>query len=42
MTLTPDLATTVRDQQAELDRLRAELAQWRKRFDAAQKRDVTS
>src|SRR5687767_10077078 len=39
MTLTPDLATTVREQQAELDRLRAELAQWRKRFDAAQKRD---
>src|SRR5687768_17872324 len=39
MTLTPDLTTTVREQQAELDRLRAELAQWRKRFDAAQKRD---
>jgi methylmalonyl-CoA mutase, N-terminal domain len=40
MTLTPDLATTVREQQAELDRLRAELALWRKRFDAAPKRDI--
>jgi methylmalonyl-CoA mutase N-terminal domain/subunit len=40
MTLTPDLTTTVREQQAELDRLRVELAQWRKRFDAAPKRDI--
>jgi methylmalonyl-CoA mutase N-terminal domain/subunit len=40
MTSTPDLATTVREQQAELDRMRAELDQWRKRFDAAPKRDL--
>jgi methylmalonyl-CoA mutase N-terminal domain/subunit len=40
MTSTPDLATTVREQKAELDRLRAELAQWRKRFDAAPRRDI--
>src|SRR5687768_3743491 len=40
MTSIPDLAATVREQQAELDRLRAELAQWRKRFDASPKRDL--
>src|SRR5688500_4813 len=40
MTLTPDLATTVQEQQKELERLRAELAAWRKRYDAAPKRDL--
>ena len=40
MTLTPDLATTVQEQKEELERLRAELAAWRKRFDAAPKRDL--
>ncbi len=40
MTSTPDLAATVREQQEELDRLHAELAAWRRRFDAAAKRDI--
>jgi methylmalonyl-CoA mutase N-terminal domain/subunit len=40
MTLTPDLATTVREQRAELERLRTELAAWRRRYDAATKRDI--
>src|SRR5688500_16705302 len=40
MTLTPDLATTVQEQKEELERLRAELAAWRKRYDAAPKRDL--
>src|SRR5688572_27956870 len=40
MTLTPDLTTTVREQRAELERLRTELALWRKRYDAAAKRDI--
>jgi len=40
MTLTPDLATTVREQREELERLRAELAAWRARYDAATTRDI--
>ena len=40
MTMTPDLAATVQEQKAELERLRAELAAWRKRYDAAPKRDL--
>ncbi len=40
MTSIPDLTATVREQRAELDRLRAEVAQWRTRFDASAKRDL--
>ena len=40
MTLTPDLATTVQEQKEELERLRAEVAAWRQRYDAAPKRDI--
>ncbi len=40
MTLTPDLTATVQEQKQELERLRAELAAWRKRYDAAPKRDL--
>ncbi|MBX6331036.1 MAG: methylmalonyl-CoA mutase family protein [Gemmatimonadaceae bacterium] len=35
-----DLTDVVRDQQAELERLRAEVAAWRARYDAGTKRDI--
>ncbi|MES3032987.1 MAG: methylmalonyl-CoA mutase family protein [Gemmatimonadota bacterium] len=40
MTSISDLSETVREQQAELDRLRSEVAAWRARFDKGQVRDV--
>jgi methylmalonyl-CoA mutase, N-terminal domain len=40
MTTFRDLETTVRDQQEELERLRAEIAGWRARFDKGEKRDL--
>jgi methylmalonyl-CoA mutase N-terminal domain/subunit len=40
MTSISDLSETVRDQQAELERLRAEVEAWRARFNQGQKRDV--
>ena len=40
MTSISDLSETVRDQQAELERLRAEVAAWRTRFDTSRKREV--
>ena len=39
MTSVTDLSQTVREQQAELERLRAEVQQWRAQFDAGRKRD---
>jgi methylmalonyl-CoA mutase, N-terminal domain len=41
MTSTRDLTETVREQQAELERLRAEVDQWRRRFDKGAVRDVS-
>jgi methylmalonyl-CoA mutase N-terminal domain/subunit len=40
MTSTSDLTTLVREQREEIDRLQRELADWRKRYDAASKRDL--
>lgn len=40
MTSMRDLSETVRAQQEELERLRAEVARWRARYDAGEKRDV--
>ena len=40
MTSISDLSETVREQQAELERLRTEVAAWRSRFDKGQVRDV--
>ncbi|HEX2716695.1 MAG TPA: methylmalonyl-CoA mutase family protein [Gemmatimonadaceae bacterium] len=40
MTYTPDLQRTVREQEAELARLRAELAEWRARYERGQLRDI--
>ncbi len=40
MTSISDLSETVREQQAELERLRTEVAQWRARYDKGEKRDV--
>ena len=40
MTLTPDLSEQEREQQEELERLRAEVARWRARYAAAEKRDL--
>ena len=40
MTTFPDLAGTVREQQAELERLRSEVAQWRARYEQGEKRDT--
>ena len=40
MTSISDLSETVREQQAELDRLRAEVTQWRARYDKGEKRDI--
>ena len=40
MTSISDLSETVREQQAELERLRSEVASWRARFDKGQVRDV--
>ena len=40
MTSTRDLSETVRVQQEELERLRAEVDRWRARYDAGTKRDI--
>jgi methylmalonyl-CoA mutase N-terminal domain/subunit len=40
MTSIDDLQGTVRDQEAELARLRSEVAAWRSRFDRAEKREI--
>jgi methylmalonyl-CoA mutase N-terminal domain/subunit len=40
MTTLHELSDTVREQQAEIERLRAELARWRARYDAGEKRDI--
>ena len=40
MTMTPDFTETIRDQRDEIERLRREVAEWRKRFAAASKRDI--
>ncbi|HEY5220430.1 MAG TPA: methylmalonyl-CoA mutase family protein, partial [Gemmatimonadaceae bacterium] len=40
MTSTRELSETIAEQQAELDRLRAELDQWRARFTKSEKRDI--
>ena len=40
MTTMRDLTEQLRDQREELERLRAEVAQWRSRFDAGTKRDI--
>ena len=40
MTSISDLSETVREQQAELERLRAEVTQWRARYDTGEKRDI--
>jgi methylmalonyl-CoA mutase, N-terminal domain len=40
MTSISDLSDTVREQQAELDRLRAEVLQWRARYDRGEVRDI--
>ena len=40
MTTMRDLTEQLRDQQEELERLRAEVARWRTRFDAGAKRDI--
>ena len=40
MTSISDLSETVREQQAELERLRTEVEAWRARFNQGQKRDV--
>lgn len=40
MTSISDMSETVREQQAELERLRAEVAQWRARYEKGDKRDT--
>ncbi|HEX6059309.1 MAG TPA: methylmalonyl-CoA mutase family protein [Gemmatimonadaceae bacterium] len=40
MTTMRDLTEQLRDQRGELERLRAEVAQWRARFEAGAKRDI--
>jgi methylmalonyl-CoA mutase, N-terminal domain len=40
MTSVSDLSATVREQQAELDRLRTEVAAWRARYEHGEKRDI--
>ena len=40
MTSISDLSETVREQQAELERLRAEVTQWRARYEKGEKRDI--
>jgi len=40
MTSMSELTATVREQQDELERLRAEVAEWRRRFDRAEKREI--
>ena len=40
MTTTRELQQTVRDQEAELERLREEVQTWRSRFDKAETRDI--
>ncbi|HEX3160196.1 MAG TPA: methylmalonyl-CoA mutase family protein [Gemmatimonadaceae bacterium] len=40
MTSTSDLTQTMREQQAELERLRAEVAAWRARYDKGEKRQI--
>ncbi len=40
MTSISDLSETVREQQGELERLRAEVAAWRARYETGQKRDI--
>ncbi len=40
MTSISDLSETLREQQAELERLRTEVAQWRARYDTGEKRDI--
>ena len=40
MTSVTDLSETVREQQAELERLRTEVARWRTRYETAEKRDI--
>jgi methylmalonyl-CoA mutase, N-terminal domain len=40
MTSISDLSETVREQQAELERLRTEVAEWRARYDKGAKRDI--
>jgi methylmalonyl-CoA mutase, N-terminal domain len=40
MTSISDLSETVREQQAELQRLRTQVAQWRARFDKGETRDI--
>src|SRR3712207_6515774 len=41
MTTFRDLDSTARDQQEELERLRAEVAAWRARYDKGEKRDLS-
>ncbi|MEO6444726.1 MAG: methylmalonyl-CoA mutase family protein [Gemmatimonadaceae bacterium] len=41
MTSTPELTDTLRDQQAELERLRAEVEAWRARYEKGEKREVS-
>jgi methylmalonyl-CoA mutase, N-terminal domain len=38
--MSEQLTVTIREQQEELDRLRAEVAEWRRRFDKAEKREI--
>src|SRR5215216_442013 len=38
--MSEQMTATVREQQEELDRLRAEVAEWRRRFDKAEKREI--
>jgi methylmalonyl-CoA mutase N-terminal domain/subunit len=40
MTSTPEISEQERERQEELERLRLEVAQWRKRYAAAEKRDL--
>jgi methylmalonyl-CoA mutase N-terminal domain/subunit len=40
MTSISDLSETLREQQAELERLRTEVSQWRARYDTGEKRDI--
>ena len=40
MTLTPEISEQERERQEEVERLRAEVARWRARYAAAEKRDL--
>src|SRR5215207_8687486 len=40
MTSMRELTDTVRDQQAEIERLRADVAEWRRRYERGEKRDI--